>query len=122
MWKIKFIPAAEDDLQDIDQSVRVKILRGIKKLEKAPLEYGKPLGNQNGRELVGLRKIEPADGYRVIYWVMEKEVYVLIIAVGKRNKMTVYKTAAERIAEYRKMTEMELEKISALLDNMNIGS
>jgi len=121
MRKVKFIPEAEDDLKDIDQSIRIKILKAIKKLETAPLDYGETLGHHLGKKLTGLRKIQPADGFRVVYWVINDEVLVLIVAIGKRNRHRVYKTAAERIAEYRNMTGKELEKITEILNNISFG-
>lgn len=116
MWKVKLVPEAVEDLKDIDHSVRIKIIKGIKKFETSPLDYGEPLGNQEDRTLAGLRKIEPADGYRVVYWVFEKEIIVLVVAIGKRQRMNVYRSAASRIADYRKMTGNELEKISEIID------
>ena len=37
-----------------------------------------------------------ASGYRLVYEVIDEEIYVLVIAVGKRDKDTVYKKAKNR--------------------------
>ncbi len=37
-----------------------------------------------------------ASGYRLVYEVVEEEVYVLVIAVGKRDKNLVYKKAMKK--------------------------
>jgi mRNA interferase RelE/StbE len=37
-----------------------------------------------------------ASGYRLIYEVIDEEIYVLVIAIGKRDKNPVYKKANER--------------------------
>ncbi|MBU1398819.1 MAG: type II toxin-antitoxin system RelE/ParE family toxin [Proteobacteria bacterium] len=37
-----------------------------------------------------------ASGYRLVYEVIDEEIYVLVIAIGKRDKNMVYKKAKER--------------------------
>jgi mRNA interferase RelE/StbE len=37
-----------------------------------------------------------ASGYRLVYEVVEEEVYVYVIAIGKRDKSQVYKKAKKR--------------------------
>jgi mRNA interferase RelE/StbE len=36
-------------------------------------------------------------GYRLVYEVRENEVVILIVAIGKRERNEVYKTAAKRL-------------------------
>ena len=43
-----------------------------------------------------LTKQKTFKGYRLVYEVIEKEIIVLVIAVGKRDKGQVYKEAAQR--------------------------
>jgi len=38
-----------------------------------------------------------AAGYRLVYQVIDKEVVVLVLAVGKRERNAVYKSALSRI-------------------------
>jgi len=115
-WKIEFLPEAKKDLYSLDNSVRKRILSAIAKLEKDPIKYGEPLGKKQGIDLVGLYKITPADGYRVIYLVQKKQITVIIISLGKREKGKAYKSAAQRIEEYRHLTNIELKKLSSLLE------
>jgi mRNA interferase RelE/StbE len=37
-----------------------------------------------------------ASGYRLVYEVNDYEIYVLVIAIGKRDKKAVYKKAKDR--------------------------
>ncbi len=115
-WTAKWLKEAVDDLESLDNSIRKKVLKVALKLEIEPLHYGEPLGEKLGIGLAGLRKIN-VGGYRLVYLPEpEKEiVFVAVIAVGKREDLDVYKTAARRIAEYRKLTGGELERLAELL-------
>ena len=37
-----------------------------------------------------------ASGYRLVYEVIDEEIYILVIAIGKRDKSLVYKKARQR--------------------------
>ncbi len=115
-WKVKFLPEALKDLQDIDNSMRKRILSVIPKLENDPLDYGEPLGKRYGLNLTTFYKTTPLDGYRIIYYVQKNEILVIIIALGKREKENIYKNAAKRIEKFREMTNVELKKIDTLLE------
>lgn len=117
-WAVKWLPEAVEDLEKLDKGIRLKVLKAVAKLETNPLEYGKPLGEKTGIDLSGLRKLTPVRGYRIVYQVEKENIFVAVIAVGKREGLGVYKTAAKRIAEYREMTGKELELISKLLTRL----
>ena len=68
----------------------------LKKILKSP-ELGQGLGHKNNLDLTGLKKMYfDNKRYRVVYEVLESEVIVHIIAIGKRDKMEVYEKARER--------------------------
>mgnify|MGYP005838221527 CR=1 FL=1 len=113
-WTVKWLPEAVDDLENLDKSVRKKVLKAALKLETDPLRYGEPLGEKAGLDLVGLRKIN-IQGYRLVYLPKEEIIFVAVVAVGKREGLGIYKVAAKRIAEYRELTSRELEKLAELL-------
>jgi mRNA interferase RelE/StbE len=50
------------------------------------------LSGHNDRYKIKLRSV----GYRLIYEVRDREVIVVVIAVGKRDRSEVYKAAAKR--------------------------
>lgn len=114
-WKVKWLPEAFEDLEDLDKGIRLRVLKAIVKLEEDPLNYGEPLGEKMGIDLSGMRKIKPARGYRVVYHVEKDTVVVLVVAVDKREDFKAYKTAARRIAEYRKKVGKELNMVVELL-------
>ena len=63
IWNVRYLKEAEEDLKRLDNSQRIEVLKGIKKVSQNPLPqnhggYGKPLGNHNGVNLTGLLKIK----------------------------------------------------------------
>lgn len=117
MAEVKWLPEAADDLDKLDNSIRKRVFKTIRKLQADPLVYGTPLGNHKGKELSNLYKIEPADGFRIIYAVFKKEL-VVVTVVGKRADERVYKTATERISAVRALVGQELEIISQLTEDI----
>lgn len=68
IWNITFLEEALEDLKKLDGSVRVQVLKGIRKVSQNPLPasqggYGKPLGHKNGTNLTNLLKIKFRDEY-----------------------------------------------------------
>lgn len=113
-WTVKWLPEAVDDLENLDQSIRKRVLKAALKLEIEPLRYGKPLGEKLDLNLAGLRKLN-IEGYRLVYLPEKDVVFVTVVAVGKREGLGVYKTTAKRIAEYRELTGNELKLLAELL-------
>ncbi|BCV22610.1 type II toxin-antitoxin system RelE family toxin [Moorella sp. Hama-1] len=114
-WKVKWLPEAVKDMEELDRSIKLRVLKAIVKLEDNPLGYGEPLGEKAGFDLSGMHKLKTARGYRVVYRVEETAVIVLIVVVGKREDLQVYRTAAKRISAYRKKAEAELNRLADLL-------
>ena len=96
MYDYKFHPEAKKELEKLNHSLQILFTKTLKKILKSP-ELGQDLGNKNNLHLTGLKKMY-FDGkrYRVVYEVVESEVLVYIIAIGKRDKMEVYEKAGER--------------------------
>ena len=81
----------------LDGSVKKLIKKQLDKLKTSPL-LGEELGNKNGYDLTGYRKMYVCKKQiRIVYSVVENVLLVNIIAIGKREKMGVYKTASERV-------------------------
>ncbi|MGI5912642.1 MAG: type II toxin-antitoxin system RelE family toxin [Syntrophomonadaceae bacterium] len=112
----KWLPEAQKDMEKIDNSIRIRIFKAIRKLEKDPVGYGTPLGHHAGKNLTNFYKIEPADGYRIVYTIIKDEL-VIISVVGQRTDKRVYRTATERIAAVRALVNKEIEKITKLVDD-----
>lgn len=97
MYKYKFHPEAQKELAKLNHSVQSLFTKTLKKILNSP-ELGQDLGNKNNLDLTGLKKMYfDQKRYRVVYEVIEEEVIIYIVAIGKRDKMEVYEKAGERI-------------------------
>ena len=97
MYGYKFHPEAEKEVEKLNRSVQILFAKTLKKILKSP-ELGQDLGNRSNLDLSGLKKIYfDHKRYRIVYQVIEEEVIIYLIAVGKRDKMEVYRKANERI-------------------------
>lgn len=96
MYDIQFHPLVEDDLKKLSNSVRIEVFKKLKKIQTAP-ELGELLGNKNGMNLSGLRKMYVAKKQvRIVYEIVESMILVKVLVIGKREDMAVYKQAELR--------------------------
>lgn len=91
-YKLKFLPTALKEWRKLENAIQIQFK---KKLEER-LEYP----HISSCQLSGFKnhyKIKlKASGYRLVYEVIDEEIYILVIAIGKRDKNVVYKKARER--------------------------
>lgn len=96
MYDIQFHPLVEDDLKKLNNSVRIEVFKKLKKIQTSP-ELGELLGNKNGMNLSGLRKMYVAKKQiRIVYEIVEPMIIVKVLVIGKREDMVVYKQAELR--------------------------
>ena len=94
MFDIQLHPLVEDDLKKLNNSVRVEIFKKLKKIQNSP-ELGELLGNKNGLNLSGLRKMYVAKKQvRIVYEIVELLILVKVLVIGKRKDMVVYKACS----------------------------
>ncbi|CAA6806483.1 MAG: RelE/StbE replicon stabilization toxin [uncultured Sulfurovum sp.] len=97
MYDYKFHPEAEKELEKLNRSVQILFTKTLKKILKSP-ELGVDLGNKNNLNLSGLKKMYfDHKRYRVVYQILEEEIVIHLIAIGKRDKMEVYEKAGDRV-------------------------
>ena len=73
------------------------VAKQLKKLETSPL-LGEHLGNKAGLDLTGYYKLYAAKrGVRIVYRIIEQEVIVEVVAIGKREELAVYQTSLKRV-------------------------
>ncbi len=98
MYDIKLHPKIDKDLKDLNQNLRIQVLKKIKQIQENP-EVGLPLGNKNNLNLSGLKKVYVAKKKIRIVYKIENNILsiVYVIAIGKRDDMEVYKKANKRI-------------------------
>lgn len=96
-YTVRLHPEAEAEFRALDGRQKLLIAKKLRQLETKPL-LGKELGNKAGMDLSGYRKLY-ADGtrIRIVYEVIENAVVVFIVAIGERDEMAVYRSAAKRV-------------------------
>jgi len=96
-YKLVLKEEVKEDLLELSHAQRLLVLKQFTKLENSP-ELGKPLGNKAGYNLSGCRKMYvDKKKIRIVYRIIDDEIVVEVIVVGKRDDMKVYAEASERL-------------------------
>ena len=97
IYNIELKEEVKADLLEFDKSMQILIVKQFHKIAKSP-ELGQQLGNKNGYNLSGCRKMY-ACGKKVciVYKTIEEQIIIEVIALGKRGEMEVYKKASQRV-------------------------
>lgn len=99
MYVLKTHPLVEEDLKAFDHSVVILILKKLAQLQLSPLQ-GQPLGNKNNLDLTGYYKTYVSKKQiRIVYKIVDNELVVYVVTIGKREEMEVYKEALKRLAK-----------------------
>ncbi|HKI44415.1 MAG TPA: type II toxin-antitoxin system RelE/ParE family toxin [Balneolales bacterium] len=91
-YKLKFLPTALREWKKLDNSVQIQFKKKLKERLEFPHVPSSQLSGFENHYKIKLR----ASGYRLVYEVVEDEIFILVIAVGKRDKAQVYKKAKIR--------------------------
>jgi len=91
-YKLKFLPTALKEWKKLDYTIQLQFKKKLKERLVSPHVPGSRLYGFENHYKIKLR----ASGYRLVYEVVDEEIYILVIAVGKRDKSQVYKKAKER--------------------------
>lgn len=94
-YKLRFHEQALRDWQWLDGSVREPLKRKLIERLEQPRVPAAALHGLPDCYKIKLRGL----GYRLVYRVDDGEVFVTVIATGKRDKNKVYRTAASRLHE-----------------------
>ena len=98
-WKISFLEEAIEDFSNLDHSQQIEVAKALDKVKQnhLPLQeggYGKPLGGN----LASCCKIKlKKSGIRIVYKIERLENEMIVIVIGFRRNLEVYKIAEERI-------------------------
>ncbi|MEA2018882.1 MAG: addiction module toxin RelE [Campylobacterota bacterium] len=96
-YKIVLKQEADDDLSSLSHNQKVLIFKQLEKLKTSP-QLGILLGKKSGYDLTGYKKMYAnKKQLRIIYKIIDDEIIVEVIAIGKRDDMEVYKKASDRI-------------------------
>lgn len=93
-YKLKFVPSALKEWEDLDGSVKNNFRDILKKRLDNPHVSGSALkGSLRGYYKIKLRQ----QGYRLVYGVEEDFLVVMVMAVDKREECLAYQSAFDRI-------------------------
>ena len=96
-YKIVLRQEADDDLDTLSHREKILVFKQLKKTSVSP-ELGQRLGKRSGYDLSGYRKMyADQKKIRIVYTIVEDQIIVEVVAIGKRDDMEVYKKASERI-------------------------
>jgi mRNA interferase RelE/StbE len=97
-YKVVFTKDAENDLVDLDKSVRTQVIRKAAALQENPF-LGDPLGKKFDLDLTGYYKLYMAKkAYRIVYRLVGEQIEVVeIVGIGKRDKEEIYRLVVKRL-------------------------
>ena len=92
-YKLKFLPAAKKEWDKLAEPLKAQFKKKLaERLENPHI----PSAKLRGYEAVYKIKLRTA-GYRLAYEVIDNEVVIYVLAVGKRDKDAICKKLASRI-------------------------
>lgn len=92
-YEISFDPRALKEWKKLDETIRKQFKKKLEKLIENPIVESLRLhGDLHGFFKIKLR----ASGYRLVYQVIEDEIIIFVVAVGKRENSDVYSDASDR--------------------------
>jgi len=93
IYKLKFLPAAKKEWDKLAEPLKKQFKSKLaKRLENPRVQSAKLRGYDSVYKI----KLRTA-GYRLAYEVVDDEIVVYVLAVGKRDKNAIYKKLASRI-------------------------
>ncbi len=91
-YSLKFLPTALKEWKKLDNSLQIQFKKKLAERLQEPHVLSAKLSGFENHYKIKLR----AGGYRLVYEVLDEELIVLVIAVGKREKYSVYKKIQDR--------------------------
>jgi len=91
-FKLGFLEEALKEWSKLDNGVRAQFKSKLAERLETPRVPSAQLRGHKDRYKIKLRGL----GYRLVYEVRDRELIVVAVAVGKRNRSIVYKIAAMR--------------------------
>ena len=91
-YKLKFLPSALKEWKKLDQSIKTQFKKKLSERLVNPHVQASKLHGLRQHYKIKLR----TSGFRLVYEVVDDELYIMVIAVGKRDKGAVYIKMNER--------------------------
>ena len=93
IYKVKIRAEALKEWNGLDSAVREQFSKKLKKLRENPHVPSARLTGIAGCYKIKLR----SSGFRLVYQVIDEELIIAVVAVGKRERSQAYKLASERL-------------------------
>ncbi len=94
-YKLKFLPTALKEWGKLDNSIQVQLKKKLKNVLLKPHILSNQLRGFENHYKIKLK----TSGYRLVYEIIENEICILVVAIGKRDKSKVYKQAQKRVSK-----------------------
>ncbi len=91
-YRLKFNKQALKEWKKLDNDVRNQFKNKLREHLDSPRVEASKVSGASDCFKIKLRAV----GYRLVYQIIEKDVVVLVLAVGKREKNAVYNAALKR--------------------------
>ncbi len=91
-YRLKFLPSSRKEWEKLDNSIQKQLKKKLKERLISPCVPGSELRGFKNYYKIKLR----SSGYRLVYEVIDEEIYILVIVIGKRSRNEVYKQAKNR--------------------------
>ena len=91
-FELAFLEEALAEWRKLDGSIRTQLKKKLAERLQAPRIPSAKLSGHPDRYKIKLRTV----GYRLVYEVRDEQVLVIVIAVGKRDRNAIYRTAQLR--------------------------
>jgi mRNA interferase RelE/StbE len=92
IYELAFLDDALEEWRKLDGNIREQFKKKLGERINDPRVPSAKLSGHPDRYKIKLRSI----GYRLVYEVRERQLVVVVVAVGKRERNAVYKAAARR--------------------------
>jgi mRNA interferase RelE/StbE len=91
-YELEFHPEALKEWLKLDKTIRDQFKKKLRERLLNPHVPASKLTGQHDRYKIKLRTI----GYRLVYQIFDSKLVIVVVAVGKRERNAVYKTAVKR--------------------------
>lgn len=91
-YDVEWDPKALKELRKLDGAVRLQFLRKLQERQSQPRVPGDALHDLKDCYKIKLR----GAGYRLVYRVEDERIVILVLAIGKRERSSVYEQAGKR--------------------------
>jgi mRNA interferase RelE/StbE len=95
MYGLAFLPEALAEWNALDKGVKTQLKKALEKRLKNPIVDSARLRG----DLCECFKIKlQKSGHRLVYTIENDRLVVIVVAIGKRENLTVYKTTSKRLS------------------------